>query len=281
MASLFKSLKISGTLSGHELAAVPLFDLAIYDAQVAFIETAAIASATNAIYHGRRLRSPLAIRNFMPRVSQAILKCNRLEGDLGLSAKTIKELQAFFTRDEAWSLAEQFCQHSESFFDKPLLGQNYAPLAMAWRNRTLRARKLMRDLLPQISRCLPEWNYQSALAVKAVLIEASNGGTPCIDRGGDIVLPVLNLRNPLPRIQKSLPCVIEYRGTTSDATIKDISAGGIGLSHNTRLEPDFSIIIDIVDHQRLLSGLVVWSKGNMAGVKFNTNLAESDPLLVG
>ena len=62
------------------------------------------------------------------------------------------------------------------------------------------------------------------------------------------------------------------------AIVKDISSSGLGLERIFEMAPHKVALIEFEDG-RCIAGVVIWSKSNSAGIKFDAPLSPTDPLL--
>ena len=99
-----------------------------------------------------------------------------------------------------------------------------------------------------------------------------------MDDNATVKLPDLPQRSAAVRPNVHLPCVLEYHGRTYQAVAKDISTGGVGLEQAPALVPQTVVLMEF-ESGHCIAGLVVWSKGTRAGVKFDLPLKPSHPLL--
>ena len=151
-------------------------------------------------------------------------------------------------------------------------------VADRWRCLSLRALTAVVSVEKDVARCLPGRYSHNTPLLKKLLRSVIEGGRPCVDDNATVKLPDLPQRRASVRPNVHLPCVLEYHGRTFQAAAKDISTGGVGLEQAPALVPQTVVLMEF-ESGHCIAGLVVWSKGTRAGVKFDLPLKPSHPLL--
>lgn len=152
-------------------------------------------------------------------------------------------------------------------------------LADTWRQISHLAALAIKELDVAIAPDLPEIYVQNARVLQSLLAGARNGWRPPTNENGEIVLPPLPQQRRWPRRALLQPCTVIHRGTVHSAFARDISAGGMGLANLPATDRAEPLTIEL-QSGRVLKGLVAWSSGGSAGVRFHTQLSPSDPLLI-
>lgn len=125
---------------------------------------------------------------------------------------------------------------------------------------------------------LPSLYCDHAEALSKLLLDAELGGVPCLDATGDLALPELPQRRHSTRRTLGQNCRLLYRRAIVSAFAKDISEGGVGLLRVPFLTNDDAVMVEL-SSGRQFSGLVAWTRGEAAGIRFDQPLAGSDPIL--
>ncbi|MEE9589053.1 MAG: PilZ domain-containing protein, partial [Hyphomicrobiaceae bacterium] len=76
------------------------------------------------------------------------------------------------------------------------------------------------------------------------------------------------------------PCIVTHNRKTSEAFVRDVSSGGLGLERVSQLVPDSIVFVELPSGRRF-AGVVAWCDGSTAGIRFAKPLLPNDPLLWG
>lgn len=107
---------------------------------------------------------------------------------------------------------------------------------------------------------------------------AMNEECPCIRSDGSVFVPgFLELRRH-ERQMMGAKIRLEAAGVSANATLQDISIGGMGLAFCPALETGTQVSVMLSNGRRLL-GLVAWSRDGRVGARFLQPLSPTDPLL--
>ena len=270
-----------GTGSVEDAArAVALTEALVCETHSATLLTATLTSGINALADKTRRIGPTEIKAFAPGdLSRlATLQSLMLEANAGLeepiflgqfldSTATGNELLTYYLRD-----AETLGASRAAVLHK-------TGLADAWREICHLAILAVRELDGLIAPDLPEIYVQNARVLTALLAGAKNGWRPCIDSHGQLHLPPLPQQRRWPRRALLQMCKVALRGVTVDAFVRDVSAGGLGLDQMPPVSRGDLMNIELVCG-RTLKGIVAWSAGAKAGLRFTSELKPNDPLLV-
>lgn len=162
----------------------------------------------------------------------------------------------------------------------PEMGQSIDAevLAHAWR----RAAKAAAEILEALSGLDPDGQGAAATqdGILNLLNAAAQGGHPCVEAQGGIVIPGWAERRRHRRFAADLTVDIEIAGLNHVVRVFDVSAGGLGLSGLDRVMAGTAATARVPDGRRL-SGTIAWAANGRAGLKFRTPLQASDPLLAG
>lgn len=264
---------------GGEVNAVLQFEQLVGDTHFAVLQSATVASLVNALQAGH-LQDPFALRDLAPQLPRTTAKlARRARGEIGVAAETTTAVQTFFAElRPALKLVEAFCADTKQYGVEEASFLHLVHLSERWQLVILRALKAVDALHADVVRCLPQRYSQNTPMLKQLLRAALRGHEPAFDGEGHPTLPELPQRRASLRPNVSLPCVLEHQGKTSRAIVTDISTGGLGLDRAPELTPQSVILVEF-DNGACIAGLVVWSKGARAGVKFDAPLKANHPLL--
>ncbi len=261
--------------------AVVRFEQLVGELHLAAMQVAVVTSGVNALSEGVRLKNPLALQDLGPQVPSAekITLPRHCREELGIAFKSLAAVRDFFGElKTAQQDVEQFCADADEFGTEEAAFLDLPAVADRWRCLSLRALTAVVSVEKDVARCLPGRYSHNTPLLKKLLRSVIEGGRPCVDDKATVKLPDLPQRRAAVRPNVHLPCVLEYHGRTFQAVAKDISTGGVGLEQAPALVPQTVVLMEF-ESGHCIAGLVVWSKGTRAGVKFDLPLKPSHPLL--
>ncbi len=251
------------------------------DVHLAALQCAVVTSGINVLVHGGRLTNAADLKDLMPAVlpaSRTMLPRHAREV-IGVKVANLAPARQFLTSIKAAQLdLENFCADVEKFGTDEAAFLDVAHLDVAWHNLSAAALAAVVTLEPDVKRCVAERYTRNTPVLKKLLLDVIKGGHPCVDEDGTVKLPDLPQRRTSMRPNVHLPCMLEYHGKTYPAVVKDISSGGIGLERAPTLMPHNVAVVEF-ENGTCLSGMVVWSKGDRAGIKLDVPLKSTHPLL--
>lgn len=265
----------------EDVDAVVRFEQLIGELHLAAMQVAVVTSGVNALSAGIKLKNPLALQDLGPQMPSAdkIMLPRHCREELGIAFKHIAAVRELFAEVKvAQKEVEAFCVDAEQFGTETAGFLDLGGVADTWRCLSLRALAAVVSLEQDVARCLPARYTRNAPLLKKLLRSVVEGGSPCVDGEATIRLPDLPQRRAAVRPNVHLPCVVEYHGRTFQAVAKDISTGGAGLEDAPALVPQTVVLLEF-EGGHCLAGLVVWSKGSRAGIKFDAPLKPSHVLL--
>jgi hypothetical protein len=271
----------STAASGEDMDAVVGFEQLVGELHLAAMQVAVVTSGVNALSEGVRLKNPLALQDLGPQMPDAdkITLPRHCREELGIAVKSLTAVRGFFSDlKTAQQDVEAFCADADEFGTEEAAFLDLPGVADRWRCLSLRALAAVVALEKDVARCLPGRYSHNTPLLKKLLRSVIEGGRPCVDDNASVKLPDLPQRRAAVRPNVHLPCVLEYHGRTFQAVAKDISTGGLGLEEAPLLAPQTVVLVEF-ENGHCIAGLVVWSKGARAGVKFDVPLKPSDPLL--
>ena len=269
------------SVSGADIDAVMAFEQLVGELHLAAMQVAVVTSGINALSDGVRLKNLLALKDLGPQMPSAdkISLPRHCREELGIAFKSIATVRDFYGELKvAQRDVDRFCADAHergiakaSFLDLPAVADR-------WRRLSLRALVAVVALEKDVARCLPGRYSHNTPLLRQLLRSAVQGGRPCVDEKATVKLPDLPQRRAAVRPNVHLPCILEYQGRSFQAVAKDISTGGVGLELAPALLPQTVVLVEF-EGGLCFAGLVVWSKGSRAGVKFDMPLKPSHPLL--
>jgi hypothetical protein len=266
---------------GQDIDAVLQFEQLVGELHLAALQTAVVTSGINVLSRGGHIENAADLRDLMPSapVPAKTSLPRRVREEIGIKFTSLVPARDFFkASNDAQRDLQAFCADAEKFGAEEAAFLDVAHLDVEWHNLSTGALAAVVALEPDVRRCLPERYTRNTPILKKLLLEVIRGGHPCVNEDGEVKLPDLPQRRAAMRPNVHLPCVIEHQGQTWRAVAKDISTGGVGLSGVPGLTPQAVILVDF-ENGHCVAGLVVWSRGHRAGVKFDTPLKTTHPLL--
>lgn len=266
---------------GEDMDAVVRFEQLVGELHLAAMQVAVVTSGVNALSEGVRLKNPLALQDLGPQVpsSEKITLPRHCREELGIAFKSLAAVRDFFGElKTAQQDVEQFCADADEFGTEEAAFLDLPGVTDRWRCLSLRALTAVVSVEKDVARCLPGRYSHNTPLLKKLLRSVIEGGRPCVDDKATVKLPDLPQRRASVRPNVHLPCVLEYHGRTFQAAAKDISTGGVGLERAPALVPQTVVLMEF-ESGHCIAGLVVWSKGTRAGVKFDLPLKPNHPLL--
>jgi PilZ domain len=264
-----------------DVDAVVRFEELVGELHLAAMQIAVVTSGVNALRAGIKLKNPLALEDLGPQIpNEAKLALPRIcREELGIGFKSIAAVRGLFTElTVAQKDVEVFCADAQQFGVEEAAFLDLGDVTDKWRCLSLHALAAVVALEADVARCLPGRYTRNGALLKKLLRSAMEGGHPCVDSNATIKLPDLPQRRAAVRPNVHLPCVLESHGLTFQAVAKDISTGGVGLEDAPPLVPQTVVLVEF-ETGDCLAGVVVWSKGRRAGVKFDAPLRPNHRLL--
>jgi PilZ domain len=282
LAQLGRSSSVANTeTDGGDVEAVLRFEQLVGELHLAAMQIAVVASGINAIKAGIRLRNPLALRDLGPQAPDPakIAMPRTCREELGIPFKHIAAVRDLFVEVKAAQReVEAFCADAEQFGTDEAAFLDIASVSDRWQCLGHRALSAVAAVEQHVQRCLPARYSRNTPLLKQLLRRVVEGGHPCVDQSSTIKLPDLPQRRAAVRPNVLLPCLLEYHGMTFQATAKDISTGGVGLQGAPALVAESVVLLEF-EGDICLAGVVVWSRGARAGIKFDTPLKPNHKLL--
>jgi hypothetical protein len=212
------------------LSGIPLFETLVGETHLAVLHTAVVGSGINSLGRGGGLQTPLGLRSLMPRSPSLMDAAPRCWIELRLSIESLSSLREYVaTFDHARDCIESFCHDVEQWGPQPAVFLHAVLLTAKWRRVARCAMRAVETLHPDVVRCFPARYGQNTAVLRRLLWGVLRGDAPCLNASGQLFLPELPQRRPAARRNVNLPCIVEHQGKIFRATVKDISAGGLGL----------------------------------------------------
>jgi hypothetical protein len=150
-------------------------------------------------------------------------------------------------------------------------------VADSWRRICRTSLKLHQEIAECMARsghvCPAEFEANSLELLRA----ASLGGWPCISECGQVSIPGWAERRVEPRITLQLVAAVVFGPARVPAIIENATSRGLGLAVAVGLPVGAQIEVHL-PNQRMLPGIVRWTKSGKVGVRLITPLSWNDPL---
>ncbi|MEQ1695062.1 MAG: PilZ domain-containing protein [Hyphomicrobiaceae bacterium] len=258
----------------------PLFEALVCETHHAAAMSTIVANCINGSTKGIHRLDRTKIDRFLPPEPAVLLSLTRRSLlEIEPLSETQDVVDAFFVALRVMRRALE-----SYFYDAAEIGDGRARVIHA-RSLSLVAGRVcheglraVRALETETPGRLPDLYCQHAQALSRLLIETECGGTPCLDAAGDPFFPKLPQRRHSSRRTLGQSCRVLYRKAIVSAFAKDISEGGIGLLRAPYLRADDVVTVELGSGRRF-KGIVAWTRGEAAGVRFFEVLNASDPVL--
>ncbi len=268
-------------LDGAADSSGSIFEAIVYELHSAALLTAAIASAVNALRQPTAQRSEEKLKPYVPQ-EPAIVTAFRnqmIESEPdGNTAGVISDF--FYDLAPATIILERYFVDARQIGDERASILHLLSLTNSWRKACRDAMTALQQQHHDVVRKLSAQYAQNFDVLTKLLSEAANGGSPCLDPEGQIRLPDLPQRRRSTRRTLCQPCIIRHNRKTSEAFVRNVSAGGLGLERVPQLVPDSIVLVELPSGRRF-AGIVVWCDEAAAGIRFARPLLPNDPLLLG
>ena len=266
----------------HEFpdSTMPMLEALVCEVHSAALLTATIASAINAFKRPGSVRSEAGLKPYIPGEPAivSVLRNGMLETDLNEDTVRLV-IQLFDQLAPARIALDRYFADANHIGDDRASALHLLALSTAWRRACQDALLAVRQLHPDL-RLLPAQYTSNSNLLNNLLQDVIMGGTPCIDKDGQIAIPDLPQRRQSARRTVCQPCTLTYNSVTSQAFVRDVSPGGFGLERVPQLVPSTAVEIEMPSGRRF-TGTVAWCSGSSAGVRFTRPLLPNDPLLSG
>lgn len=262
------------------LDGIGLLEAIVCETQTEALYSVVVGSGINALRHKSRVKNPQSLKNFLPRESAVIGELLRSHEDAGLSLSVMLRLREVFG-----ALAAARGSAARFFADAGQNGAHAAAIdsssfAAHWSRLCEEIVETLRALDAETIGRVPDYYLDNSSTLVKMLTSVAGGGQPCIDAAGEIVLPDLPQRRRTARRSLLQQVSLRHRGKNTLVIAKDISATGLGLDHVPELQLEELVQIEMTGGRRLM-GMVVWIKGDTAGIRLGKPLPPNDPLLGG
>lgn len=257
----------------------PLFEALVCETHHAGAMTAIVASCIHGAAVGHHTLDRATIDRYLPVEPAVLLSLTRRSLlDVEPLSETQDVVDAFFNglRVLRRQLGTFFFDGTEIGSERALIVHSRA-LQMTARAACHEALRAVRALELETPGRLPDLYCDHAGALAKLLVAAERG-TPCLDETGVPFLPRLPQRRRSTRRSLGQNGRLLYAKAILSVYVKDVSEGGLGLLRVPFLKPDDLVTVELANG-RQFKGLVAWSRGEEAGVRFFQPLAASDPLL--
>jgi hypothetical protein len=247
------------------------------EVQNASILIAVTTSAINALDSVRHPRGLRHLSGYMPPTPVVFPSVAARLVDVKLDGETIDILHAFFSRvDLAKNMLRSYMMAGGRGAE-PSQG-TFEELTDIWRSCCGLALAAIEELERVIDLCADGEQFERADYLEKLLKEARDGGRPCLEADGRIVMPGWASRRQHERRAANLGVIIQSGGRVIKGIVTDVSSGGVGLDHVAGLRAGDGVTLQFESGRRV-SGSIAWSMDKRAGVKFLRDLTPNDPLL--
>ncbi len=259
----------------------PLIESLVCDTHTAALLTAAATSVVNRIQDQTVARSESDLVPILPKDPTSMIAFRRWTSDGEITSATLAAVISYFAELE--SARRMIGQY---FADVRLIGTDRAAvlhqftLSNVWRATCSSGRDALSALDDEFEDSLPGLYMLNVGILTRLLDSAARGEAPLIGDTGQLYFPELPQRRRSARRVLNQAALLQHRGLTSRAFVRDVSEGGLGLDQTGKLEKGHIAVVELSTGRRL-TGSIIWYKRGRAGLKFARPLTPNDPLLRG
>ena len=246
----------------------------VQNASILIAVTASALNASGGVGHPRGLRH---LSGYLPPTPVVFPSVAARLVDVKFDAQTIDILHAFFSRvDLAKNLLRSYMMAGGRGAEPSQ--RTFEELVDTWRTSCDLALSAIQELERVIDLCGDGEQFERADYLEKLLKESRDGGRPCLEADGRIVMPGWASRRQHERRAASLGVVVQSSGRIIKGIVTDVSSGGVGLDHVAGLRSGDGVTLQFESGRRV-SGTIAWCMDKRAGVKFLRDLTPNDPLL--
>ncbi len=247
------------------------------EVQNAAIMIAVTTSAINALGSAHTSRSLRHLSAYLPATPVVFPSVAAGLVDVKVENETIDVLHTFFSRtDLAKNLLRSYMMAGGRGTEPPQ--ETFDELVEIWRTACHLGLSAIKELERVIDHSGDGERFERADYLEKLLEEARDGGRPCLEADGRIVMPGWASRRQHERRAANLGVLVHSAGKIIKGIVTDVSSGGVGLDHVTGLRSGDGVTLQFESGRRV-SGTIAWSMDRRAGVKFLRDLQPNDPLL--
>lgn len=258
-----------------------LFEALVCEFHWTALQIGAIASCMNASSASRRSWMLRSCSNLVPVESPVVKVALRSWQDIGLPRELAGAIaRLYFNLVDAKKSALPLINSAGIFVAPRVPLAKLEQITAVWRKLAEDCRNAVLELEPETRWRLNGAYTGNALVLGKFLKEAMAGSRSCVNQYGEVALPLLPQRRKTPRYMLLQNCKIYSQGSASIAFARDVSKNGLGID----CERDFRLkdaVVVVLRNGRKMPGLIVWCKDGKAGVRFDSPLADGDPLISG
>jgi len=256
-----------------------LFEAMVCEFHWATLQIGAITCCMNASVASGRTWMLRSCGNLVPVESPVVKVALRAWQDLGIPRDIAAAIgRIYFDFADAKRLAMPLITNAGLFVGPSIPRAKLEQITALWRKLSEDCNAAVQALEPETRWRLNELYSSNTFVLGKFLKAAATGAHGCVNQYGEVALPVLPQRRKTTRYMLLQPCRITAQGATSIAFARDISKNGIGLNCERELRLKDAVLIELRNGRRM-RGVVVWRRGEKAGIQFDTALSDGDPLI--
>ena len=232
---------------------------------------AATGSIVNAIVSGRRPQLRNCVATYLP--SQPTLFPSSLSSNAAseaLSTAAIQRLSSLYSIVAfARSVTLNYSAHREtgSTTTGPI---GLDTLGEAWQSAAMQAIGVL-TILGFIDKSAPSdtsADNSASLRLAEMLWGVTLGRSPCVRIDGAVIVPGWIERRSQARREINVPATLRANGRVQDVTVRDLSAGGVGIEGGDSVQPGDAVNVALGNGVQL-EGVAVWNRSGRVGVKLS------------
>lgn len=256
-----------------------LFEALVCELHWTALQIGAVASSMNACLAFKQSWMLRSCSNLLPVESPIVRLALRSWRDISLTAKSGSAIHHIYLELlDAKTTALPLIRSAGNFTDPPISQIRLEQLAAVWRKLAEDCRDAILELEPETRWRLNGAYTGNALVLSKFLKEAAVGAYGCVDRQGEVALPVLPRRRRTRTYRISRRCKITSTGGVAVGNTIRCSTDGIDFNSDRTFEAKDSVVIEL-QNGRQFKGLVTCAKAYRTSMRFDQSLSEDDILL--
>jgi hypothetical protein len=256
-----------------------LFEALVCEFHWTALQIGAITCCMNASLASHRTWMLRSCRNLVPVEAAVVRLALRSWKDLELPRELAAAVGGiFFELIDAKRLALPLINRAGVIVGPQIPLEKLEQITAVWRKLAEDCYRAVHELEPEARWRLNGLYTGNTLVLGRFLRDAMSGKRSCVNRAGEVALPLLPQRRRTRRFVLMQPCKVVHNESTSIALAREISRNGIGLDCDRDFKLRDALSLEF-RNGRKLRGTVVWYKAGKVAVQFDDSLTDDDPLM--
>ncbi|MBA2125928.1 PilZ domain-containing protein [Hyphomicrobium methylovorum] len=277
------SKRVQPSVNASATAVEPLDGNSLFEALVCelhwtALQIGAVASAMNAALAFKRPWMLRSCSNLLPVESPLVRSALRSWRDIALPPEPGAAINRIYLELlDARTVALPLVLGAGNFVAPAVSIDRLEQLTMAWRKLAEDCRDAVLALEPETRWRLDGTYTGNALVLGKFLKEVAAGAHSCINRQGEVALPILPQRRRSRTYNLSRPCKVTAEDAIAVGRTMSISTNGIDFVCPRAFRTKESVLIELQNGRKFPS-LIACAKAGKTSARFDQPLSENDPL---